>query len=261
MAIEFDSLARHWQTQSYRWGVVVAVRREPGPKKRKQILRNSQATCPALRHWRPRDGRTKQFHLHMDSLVDAVINHGWHPNILDYSMLQLSQIKLAYPKANAARLAALLKDAIADHQEQNTILFKMLKLAYQIDGEYELDDLQSINSFHDGLLADGRGLLRWALTWSDDSSFTAQAEIRKDFRAVELSACKSVHMLHRQTRLLWELWCRTTYNSPDDTHRSGITSYCCFLRRRLARIWHRSGRGWRDRWLTAILRCPIRQSI
>ena len=52
--------------------------------------------------------------------------------------------------------------------------------------------------------------------WSDDSSFTAQAKIRKDFTAVELSMCKSVHMFHRQTRLLWELWCRTTYNSPDD---------------------------------------------
>ena len=68
----------------------------------------------------------------------------------------------------------------------------------------ELDDLQSINSFRDGLVADGRGLLR-ALTWSDNSSFTAQAKIRKDFRAVELSACKSVHMLHRQTRLLGTL--------------------------------------------------------
>ena len=44
-------------------------------------------------------------------------------------------------------------------------------------------------------------------------------------------------------------------------HRSGITSYCCFLRRRLARIWHRSGQGWQGKWLTATLLCPIRQSI
>ena len=125
---------------------------------------------PALRPWRPRDGRTKQFHLHMDSLVDAVINHGWHPNVLDYNMPQLSQIKLAYPKASASRLEALLQDAITDHQEQNTVLFNMLKPSYVIDGEYELDDLQAINAFRDGLVADGRGLLRWALTWSDDSS-------------------------------------------------------------------------------------------
>jgi len=174
------------------------------------------ASMPALRPWRPRDGRTKQFHLHMDSLVDAVINHGWHPNVLDYNMPQLSQIKLAYPKAGASRLEALLRDAITDHQEQNTVLFNMLKPSYVIDGEYELDDLQAINAFRDGLVADGRGLLRWALTWSDDSTFAAQAKIRKDFTAVELSACKSVHMFHHQTRLLWELWCRTTYNSPDD---------------------------------------------
>jgi hypothetical protein len=171
---------------------------------------------PVLRRWRPRDGRTKEYHLHVDSLVDAVIAAGWHPNILDYSMPQMSQIKMAYPKANASRLDALLKDAIADHQEQNTMLFNLLKPSYEIEGEYELDDLESINAFRDGLVADGRGLLRWALTWSDDSTFAAQAKIRKDFVAVDLSACKSVHMLHRQTRLLWELWCRTTYNSPDD---------------------------------------------
>ena len=186
------------------------------PQNRYPLSAQLASNMPALRQWRPRDGRTKQFHLHMDSLVDAVIAHGWPPNILDYNMPQISQIKLAYPKANASRLEALLKDAIADHQEQNTLLFNMHKPSYVIDGEYELDDLEAINSFRDGLVADGRGLLRWALTWSDDSSFTAQAKIRKDFTAVELSVCKSVHMFHRQTRLLWELWCRTTYNSPDD---------------------------------------------
>ena len=37
---------------------------------------------PVLRRWRPRDGRTKEYHLHVDSLVDAVIAAGWHPNIL-----------------------------------------------------------------------------------------------------------------------------------------------------------------------------------
>ena len=117
---------------------------------------------PVLRRWRPRDGRTKEYHLHVDSLVDAVIAAGWHPNILDYSMPQMSQIKMAYPKANASRLDALLKDAIADHQEQNTMLFNLLKPSYEIEGEYELDDLESINAFRDGLVADGRGLLRWA---------------------------------------------------------------------------------------------------
>ena len=133
-----------------------------------------------LPKWRPRDGKTLQLERLLDDLRDRLGAAGISEGTLNDPMPSMTQIANRYPNESEERLRALHEQACQEFQKENKFIWDTLRPTLLIDGIYERPDRQAIRELTTGVERDGRGLLRWSLTWSDDRNIEKQRELRAD---------------------------------------------------------------------------------
>ena len=143
---------------------------------------------PVLRQWRPRHGRDDAYELFQDSLEDALVSLAIDPAAVGYPFPTMAQLRKAQPHIQEPQLSEMLAYATKEYQAQGTAIYHMAKTAYIIDGVHQQEDLEDMRAFAHGLNRDGRGLLKWAMQWSDDSTYEAQMKI-----GVEIQKIKFTH--------------------------------------------------------------------
>ena len=150
-----------------------------------------------LPKWRPRDGKTLQLERLLDDLRDRLGAAGISEGTLNDPMPSMTQIANRYPNESEDRLRALHEQACQEFQKENKFIWDTLRPTLLIDGIYERPDRQAIRELTTGVERDGRGLLRWSLTYYLDS--LSSVHVGKRDKAVKLSA-----WLQRRTLVLHE---------------------------------------------------------
>ena len=167
------------------------------------ILNAQSKTLP---RWRPRSGKNEQHTLMLDALTDALRDVSIDPTVISYSMPTKSQVAKGYPKVKEPQLTQHHLEAVEEFVAQGNLIYRLLKPALIIDGPHHMDDLREINDFVDGLNGDGRGLLQWALQWSDDSTFENQKQINADLKKIKFYDAMSAEQFYTAARDFYELW-------------------------------------------------------
>ena len=127
--------------------------------------------------WRPRDGKTLQLERLLDDLQDRLGTAKISEGTLNDPMPTFTQIANRYPGRSEEDLRALHERACREFQDENRFIWDSLRPSLLIDGVYERSDRQAIRELTTGIEKDGRGLLRWALTWSDDRNIEKQRQL------------------------------------------------------------------------------------
>lgn len=169
---------------------------------------------PVLHKWRPRDGQNQDYEIFFDSLQDALVSMNLDPKILDYKCPTMDMIRKTHPRMKEPQLTELLSITTQEFQQQGGVIYRLVKPAMLIDGVHEAEDLESMRSFKNGLLRDGRGLLRWSMSWSDPYTIESQANIRAKMDSLKFVDVMTLASFHHTSRVLWKLWCRLVGNDP-----------------------------------------------
>lgn len=172
--------------------------------------RNSTATqipqnardLPVLSRWRPRDGRNEDYEHYQDSLEDALVSLGIDPSAIAFPFPTMAQLRKAQPHLKEPQLSEMLGYAIEEYQAQGNAIYMMAKAAYQIDGVYQEEDMEDMRAFMHGRTRDGRGLLKWAMQWSDDTTYEAQMKIGQDIQKIKFTHDITVAQFHLSARKL-----------------------------------------------------------
>ena len=165
--------------------------------------------------WRPRSGLTMAQHQFRRGAMQLFAAFGLAPAEADSS-----PPTIALDASPHTRRSAAMRPADADVRPQaavlerwqrvNTAIYWHLLPAVDISGPHYLDDLAAVDSLVSGQLADGRGLLRWALSFVDLSSFEAQLALSNALGSVRLAPDASLVQLAAHLQKLSQVWGHTT---------------------------------------------------
>ena len=164
--------------------------------------------------WRPRDGKTLQLERLLDDLQDRLGTAKISEGTLNDPMPTFTQIANRYPGRSEEDLRALHERACREFQDENRFIWDSLRPSLLIDGVYERSDRQAIRELTTGIEKDGRGLLRWALTWSDDRNIEKQRQLRADLDKIKFPSDCTRIVLRLKGLELFEIWCRIAGNDP-----------------------------------------------
>ena len=143
---------------------------------------SEEKTQNAIKKWRPRSGRGIDYDRHVDSIDDFLRANSLDPSTLYHELPTLADIKKYYPQSDDADAKAMLQHAIRQYQDENAIIFQAVKPSLLIDGPFEQTDREHIRTFTNGTLQNGRKLVLWSRTWSDDSGFDAQDDLHEKMK-------------------------------------------------------------------------------
>ena len=192
--------------------VAGAVRETPTQNRNSAILSKGAEHNKPLQPWRPRDGTGLTLTRLLDELRDALGAHGIDQASLDERLPTPAQIASRFNNKPQSELDDLLLAAKREFMDENKIIYDMLKPALIIDGIYEETDREEIRKYSTGIERDGRGLLRWALQWSDDRSLAKQGELRADLEKINFPNDCTVQQFKLGALGLFKTWKRIDGN-------------------------------------------------
>ena len=174
-----------------------------------------------LTKWRPRTGLTMtQFKWRRD-VNRLLAAFGLQPSAVLEEQPQIhvaSPPSRTYPntriktESDAAdeQLVADQTDKVARWQRVNTAIYWHVLPSIEIDGAHFLDDSATVDSYSSGQLANGRGLVQWALGFVDVSEFAAQLLISNELGSVKLKADATLAQLAVHLQKMQQVWLLTT---------------------------------------------------
>ena len=162
------------------------------------VERNTQHKDPP--QWRPRDGRNGVIYdRFLDHLRDNMSKAGITDDAIDMPIPDLDTARItlhaATTKADSSlklatrpttdQLNRVLTALINEWATESSIIFDIVINCLLIDGPREASDrtairpLRAARTTSGEMYRDGRGLLKWALQWCNDSSYDMQTKLRK----------------------------------------------------------------------------------
>ena len=141
----------------------------------------------ALPEWRVRDGRGTSFTKWNDALDDALATLG-----LTRDSVEELPPSMDSGVSVTAEARKLWSDAVAQYQDEGTALFDCVRPSLVIDGPYEVQDITRIARWKKGTIKDGRSLLRWALSFVEQTSVESQMRLVQELHAMKLSAAPTL---------------------------------------------------------------------
>ena len=93
-------------------------------------------------------------------------------------------------------------------------MFDIIYPSLKLDGTHKEKDRDQTRKYINGVLRDGRGLLEWALTWTDLGSFETQSALVLQLHQAKLPSNPTCMMLYTFSNQLLKCWSRCAGNDP-----------------------------------------------
>ena len=171
--------------------------------------------------WSPRSGRSHVYRLwkydvegcladlNIESIDEALELEA--PS--DDALAQHAEESGAQRVTRSTNPVELFAQALEEYQVLNGYIFDIVHQSILIAGPHEEDDMATVRSFRKGTLKNGVGLLAWALTWTDVSSFETQSSLRTALGNASVPTNPSCLSLFKFLTSLLEVWKSISGNS------------------------------------------------
>ena len=166
---------------------------------------NSQTAgqkIPLIPMWKPRSGRGPAHVLWLDGLHDVLPKLG----------MRRDDLHAPPPERPAghtlcAESLVWYERALDQYHREGTELFDAVRPSLDLDGPYAAQDIRLIQKWKDEYgRKDGRALVRWALSFVDQSSVAGQIKLVKEMSQLALPGTASLYDLSEHLMNLWECW-------------------------------------------------------
>ena len=189
--------------------------------------------------WPPRSGRSHVYRLwkydvegrladlNIESIDEALELEA--PS--DDALAQHAEESGAQRVTRSTNPVELFAQALEEYQVLNGYIFDIVHQSILIAGPHEEDDMATVRSFRKGKLKNGVGLLTWALTWTDVSSFETQSSLRTRLDKASVPTNPSCLSLFKFLTSLLEVWKSISGNSVKEA--SSLALFYVELQRKL----------------------------
>ena len=166
---------------------------------------NSQTAVhkiPLIPMWKPRGGRGPAHVLWEDGLHDVLPKLGMRRDDLHAPPPER-------PSGHTLCAESLhwYERAMDQYHREGTELFDAVRPSLDLDGPYAAQDIRLIQKWKDEYgRKDGRALVRWALSFVDQSSVSGQIALVKQMGQMALPGTASLYDLSEHLMNLWECW-------------------------------------------------------
>ena len=176
--------------------------------------------------WSPRTGLTETFDdwKHETLMLLAALGFNSLEQLLAW--LPPTKVQIAQPQGANTRTART-RDAgestdiddefiveLAEYQRVNAEVFDIIYPSLNLDGTHKEKARDQIRKYINGVLRDGRGLLEWALTWTDLGSFETQSALVLQLHQAKLPSNTTCMALYTFSNQLLKCWSRCAGNDP-----------------------------------------------
>ena len=187
--------------------------------------------------WSPRSGRNMQYvkweqDISLLAAAFGIPKAQLAEGVLSFSAYQEMLKQRPGTRSETKAVEAQYVEYKARWQTVNTALYWHVRPSLDIDGVHfladsrALEDLYSVVVLDDGTfksLADGRGLIKWARDFVDQSSKEQQKRLRRNIGKAELKAGSTRAQLNLHAERLFQQW--KLIDGNDDKTRDGMKDY------------------------------------